>query len=252
MSSGDTTAIDSRLAVPSARDSGSSAPETSDSLRGDPPGDAGGDAAAAPCPERSGWRSQFARPRGFGGRLAGWLMARKNGAMNARCVEWLAVAPADRVLEIGFGHGRTLAWLAERAPSGVVVGIDPSPEMLRMAARRNRAAIQSGRVQLARGTAEVLPFPTARFDKLLAVNCVQFWDLPRAFAEAQRVLRPGGVLLIGVRMRETRQSRFASPGFSELQAAALRAPLRSAGFALREERARAGGREVLGMFATRI
>jgi SAM-dependent methyltransferase len=210
-----------------------------------------GQAAAAPCQEQTGWRSQFASPRGLGGRLAGWLMARKNAAMNAQCVEWLALAPADRVLEVGFAHGRTLAWIADRTPSGFVAGVDPSPEMLQMASRRNRAALQSGRVELALGAAESLPFAGAHFDKVLAANCVQFWELPRALAEVRRVLKPGGTLLLGIRLREATQGRFASPGFSEGQVQALRAPLESAGFALRSERARAGGREVLGLFASK-
>ena len=205
----------------------------------------------SPYREPQGWRSQFSNPRGFRGRLAGWLMARKNAAMNEKCVEWLAPAPADRVLEIGFGHGRTLGWIAERAPSGLVAGVDPSDEMLRMAGRRNRAAIQSGLVKLALGSAESLPFADGRFDKALAANCVQFWDLPRALPELRRVLRPGGVLLLGIRMREAKPSRLASPGFSEVQVEALRAPLERAGFVLREERARVGGRELCGLFAAR-
>ncbi len=208
--------------------------------------------AAAPCPPTTGWRSQFASPRGLGGRIAGWLMARKNAGMNAACVDWLALAPADRVLELGFGHGRTLAWIAERTPSGQIAGLDPSHEMLRMASRRNRAAIQSGRIALALGSAESLPFPAAAFDKLLAANCVQFWDLPRAFAEAHRVIRPGGTLLLGIRMRAAREGRFASPGFSEAQVEALLAPLARAGFVnVRSERRQAGGREILGLFARR-
>jgi ubiquinone/menaquinone biosynthesis C-methylase UbiE len=178
-------------------------------------------------------------------------MARKNAAMNDACVELLALAPADSVLELGFGHGRTLAAIAERTPSGFAAGVDPSREMLRMASARNRAAIQSGRVQVALGSAESLPLPDARFDKALAANCVQFWDLPRALAEVRRVLRPGGTLLLGIRLREATEGRFASPGFSEEQVEALRAPLERAGFALRAERRRAGGREVLGLFATK-
>jgi ubiquinone/menaquinone biosynthesis C-methylase UbiE len=178
-------------------------------------------------------------------------MARKNAAMNDACVGLLALAPADSVLELGFGHGRTLAAIAERVPSGFLAGVDPSREMLRMASARNRAAIQSGRVQVALGSAESLPLPDARFDKALAVNCVQFWDLPRALAEVHRVLRPGGTLLLGIRLREATERRFASPGFSEEQVEALRAPLERAGYALRSERRRAGGREVLGLFATK-
>lgn len=210
------------------------------------------EALSAPCREPSGWRSQFARPRGLGGRFAGWLMARKNAAMNAACVEWLALAPADRVLELGFGHGRTLASIAERTPSGFVAGVDPSPEMVRMASRRNRGAIAEGRVALAHGSAESLPFPDAHFDKLLAANCVQFWDLPRALGEVRRVLRPGGTLLLGIRLRAPNEGRFASPGFREDEVTALHGPLARAGFtALRSERTCAGGREVLGLFAAR-
>ncbi|HEY8122228.1 MAG TPA: class I SAM-dependent methyltransferase [Myxococcota bacterium] len=179
-------------------------------------------------------------------------MARKNAAMNAACVEWLALAPADRVLEIGFGHGRTLAAIAELVPSGFVAGVDPSDEMLRMATRRNRAAIQSGRVALALGRAESVPFPDAHFDKLLAANCAQFWDLPPALAELRRALRPGGTLLLGIRMRAARQGRFASPGFSEAEVDALCDSLARAGFSgVRSARRRTGGREVLGLFATR-
>ena len=99
-----------------------------------------------PCgdaPRRS-VRSQFAHPRGPLGRLAGAVMARKNAAMNALCVEWLDVAPEERVLEIGSGHGRTLAWLAQRAVRGKVAGVDPSDTMLRQAATRNREAIAAG------------------------------------------------------------------------------------------------------------
>jgi ubiquinone/menaquinone biosynthesis C-methylase UbiE len=179
-------------------------------------------------------------------------MARKNAAMNRACVEWHDVRPADRVLEIGFGHGRTLAWIAERALSGVVAGVDPSAEMLRMASRRNRAALESGRVRLELGRAESLPFPDAQLDTLLAANCVQFWDLPRALAEARRVLRPGGTLLLGIRMRAPGEGRFSSPGFSEAQVEALHGRLARAGFsAIHSERRQAGGREVLGLFATR-
>jgi hypothetical protein len=49
--------------------------------------------------------SQFIRPRGFGGWLAGWEMALRpsNRTRNAWAVRLLEVGPTDRVLEIGFG-----------------------------------------------------------------------------------------------------------------------------------------------------
>ncbi len=58
-----------------------------------------------------------------------------------------------------------------------------------------RVAIGQGRVQFARAVAEALPAPDESFDLVYTVNCLE--HLPRlgeSFAEAARVLRPGGVL----------------------------------------------------------
>jgi SAM-dependent methyltransferase len=208
--------------------------------------------AALPCADAQDWRSQFAHPRGLLGRFAGSLMARKNAAMNAACVDWLEVAPGDRLLEIGFGHGRTIAWLAERAARGLVTGVDPSDTMLRQASRRNRRAIAAGRVRLERGEAARLPVADASFDKVLAANCVQFWrDLPAALAEVRRVLAPGGTLLIGIRVHDPRRGRFASPGFREEQIEAVRRAVERAGFADVRAPRRDVGREVVGVLGRR-
>jgi ubiquinone/menaquinone biosynthesis C-methylase UbiE len=205
-----------------------------------------------PCEDAQDWRSQFAHPRGLPGRLAGWLMAHKNAAMNAACVEWLTVAPGDRVLEIGFGHGRTIEWLARRATQGLVAGVDPSDTMLRRASARNRRAIAAGRVRLAHGEAAKLPFADASFDKALAANCVQFWrDVPAALAELRRVLVPGGMLLIGIRVHDPHGGRFASPGFHEEQIEAVRRAVVQAGFADVRAPRRKVGREVVGILARR-
>jgi ubiquinone/menaquinone biosynthesis C-methylase UbiE len=208
--------------------------------------------APLPCEVVQDWRSQFAHPRGWRGRLAGWLMARKNAAMNAACVEWLEIAPRDRVLELGFGHGRTIEWLAQRAAHGLVAGVDPSDTMLRQASRRNRRAIAAGRVRLERGEAAKLPFAGASFDKALAANCVQFWrDLPGALAELRRVLAPGGTLLIGIRVHDPRAGRFASPGFREDQIEAVQRAVERAGFAEVRTPRRRAGREVVAILARR-
>jgi ubiquinone/menaquinone biosynthesis C-methylase UbiE len=210
--------------------------------------------AELPCaglPEQQGdWRSQFALPRGWLGRLAGRLMARKNAAMNAACVEWLAPKPEDRVLELGFGHGRTIEWLAARADS--VAGVDPSDTMLRQASRRNRDAIAAGRVRLAKGDARRIPFAGGSFDCVLAANCVQFWgDLAAALAEIRRVLAPDGRLLVGIRVHDPKAGRFASPGFREAEIEAVRAAVERAGFAEVRTLRRRVGREVVGILARR-
>jgi ubiquinone/menaquinone biosynthesis C-methylase UbiE len=105
----------------------------------------------------------------------------------------LDLQPGDRVLEIGFGHGCTLAAVAARADRGRVIGVDPSEVMVRQASRRNRRAVTQGRVALHRAGVEAIPCGDAAFDKAFAVNSFQHWPDPLAcLVEVKRVLTPGG------------------------------------------------------------
>src|SRR5688500_16409651 len=90
----------------------------------------------------------FGRPAGVLGRLGGMIMARTNQWMARRTIDLLEVQPSDRVLEIGFGPGVGIEFLANAIPSGWVAGIDPSEEMVEQAAARNATGIETGRVEL--------------------------------------------------------------------------------------------------------
>src|SRR5689334_9035794 len=92
--------------------------------------------------------SQFRRPTGAGGHLAGWTMAKRasNRNRNIWVVSLLDVAATDRVLEIGFGPGIAIREAAARATDGTVCGIDHSAVMVRQARRRNADAVRAGRV----------------------------------------------------------------------------------------------------------
>lgn len=120
--------------------------------------------------------SQFHRPRGAGGRLAGWVMAHRssNRTRNAWVVSLLDVARTDRVLEIGFGPGIAIRESAAHATDGLVCGVDHSEVMLRQAQRRNAQVIRDGRADLRLATADHLPRFDTRFDKVLAVNSMGF------------------------------------------------------------------------------
>src|SRR5262245_18704821 len=141
---------------------------------------------------------QFAGPTGALGSLAGFVMARKNGPLNAWVVERLDARPGDRVVEVGFGTGLAVALHAARGAH--VAGVDRSDVMLRQATRRNRGPIRAGRVDLRVGAAEKLPFADASFTHALAVNSLQFWK-PAAdgLRELHRVLRPDGRLVLAQR-----------------------------------------------------
>jgi SAM-dependent methyltransferase len=93
---------------------------------------------------------------------------------------------ASAVLEVGCGTGHWLREMAGRA--GRVAGIDLSAEMI-------ARAVGSG-AMLVRARAEALPWDGQVFDRLVCLNALHhFTDRDAFFAEARRVLTPGGGLL---------------------------------------------------------
>jgi len=121
---------------------------------------------------------------------AGWRQA------SAPDLGWLvaAVEPVatDRALDVGTGGGHAALALAPAVAS--VIGIDPTPEMLAVAAR---LAGERGIVNVAftDGEAGALPFPDATFDVAISRFSVHHWPRPQdAFREIGRVVRQGGRL----------------------------------------------------------
>jgi ubiquinone/menaquinone biosynthesis C-methylase UbiE len=148
--------------------------------------------------------SQFHRPRGIGGRAVGWFMAHRgsNRQRSVWAVSLLDVRPADRVLEIGFGPGVAIQELARGATRGQVCGIDHSGVMVRQATRRNAAAVREGRVDLRLASFEDLPAFDAPFDKILAVNSLQFARDPvDGLRHLRMLLRRGGTIAVVLQPR---------------------------------------------------
>ncbi|WP_233513803.1 class I SAM-dependent methyltransferase [Micromonospora craterilacus] len=105
---------------------------------------------------------------------------------------WVCQRATGATLELAVGTGLNLSHYPDDVQ---VIGVDWSPEMVRVAARR---ASRSGRrVALARADAAALPFADDQFDTVLctfSLCCVP--DERAALTEAVRVLRPGGSLLL--------------------------------------------------------
>lgn len=120
----------------------------------------------------------FVRPEGNDGERGADLTEQYGDAMAQAAVAHLAPAPADRVIEIGFGPGLGLQVLARTLVHGHVTGVDPSALMHRRAALRNAAAIRAGRMTLMEGTVDALPFAGACFDAALAMDNLHFWARP--------------------------------------------------------------------------
>ncbi len=171
--------------------------------------------------------SQFGRPRGQVGAFVGWLMAIKNRPRNAWLVELVNPQPRDRILEIGFGPGATLAILARRAVEGYVAGVDHAEVMVQQARRRNRTAVASGRLDIRPGSAASLPFADGAFDKVCASNVNLFWDDEVvALREIHRVLRHCGSVTIALQPRWAKSEEEIKSTASKLED-----DLRAAGFA---------------------
>lgn len=153
---------------------------------------------------RSGFIARQGRqPSGLLGHIVGRIMARETHAANLVTLDLLDLAPGDAVLEVGFGHGRTLAEASHLVTQGSLAGIDPSEVMMKIARKRNAAVLRGGRMELKLGTSDALPWTDGHFDKAYAVHTIYFWPQPaRDLAEIYRVLKPGGRLVLGYRPGE--------------------------------------------------
>jgi SAM-dependent methyltransferase len=100
--------------------------------------------------------------------------------------------PAGRsILDVGCGAGRFLAIAA--AAGAAVTGLDAAPSLLAIARRRVPDA------PLSQGDVESLPFDDDSFDAVTGFNSFQYATSPRhALAEARRVVRPGGRVVVAV------------------------------------------------------
>lgn len=108
----------------------------------------------------------------------------------------VAPSPSDRVLEVGCGHGVLAALLAARLTTGVVVGVDRSATMTAAATRRNRAAVDAGRVRLVTATLTDAGLDEA-FDVVVSFNVRAFWTPPAPeWDVVDRVLAPGGRVVV--------------------------------------------------------
>jgi SAM-dependent methyltransferase len=120
----------------------------------------------------------------------------------------------DRVLDVAWGTGIIARTVADRVgPTGVVVGVDLNPGMLKVAGTVWSSGSHSGaQVEWQEASADKLPFPDASFNVVCCQLGLQFFvDRPAALREMHRVLAAGGRLAVMVW-----RGLDESPGFATL------------------------------------
>ncbi len=123
--------------------------------------------------------------------------AREEDAVNQESYQMLQVKAGLQVLEVGCGPGTTVPEFSKSVNSGgLVVGIDCDPKMIQQA---NTTSKQYSNVVHLVGDAHKLPFEDCKFDRVYAKRLFQVLppsSAPMLFSELQRVLKPGGILVL--------------------------------------------------------
>jgi ubiquinone/menaquinone biosynthesis C-methylase UbiE len=160
----------------------------------------------------------FARHAGEWDRLRAMLTPADE--VEATLQEALTGRSIGRLLDIGTGTGRIARLLAPAAEH--VVGLDRSPEMLRLA-RSRLQDLPSQRWELVQGDFVALPFPPASFDTVVFHQVLHYAAEPALpLDEAARVCRPGGrvaIIDLAAHEREELRGRHAHArlGFTDEQ-----------------------------------
>ncbi|QEL16217.1 methyltransferase domain-containing protein [Limnoglobus roseus] len=127
--------------------------------------------------------------------LASVPVAANLGLMCGHPLRFADLRPGEVVLDVGCGGG--LDALLAASAGCRVIGCDLSPGMVERAEinlRQHRVRRPDLSAEFRVADLEALPFESASVDRVLSNNAFHYANLGRAFAEAYRVLKPGGRL----------------------------------------------------------
>lgn len=144
-----------------------------------------------------GFFDNLRKPKGKLGNIQLKSMNKEHTPVSLWGLKHLDIKPKDIILEIGCGGGINIKRMAEKAK--MVYGVDYSIESVKLSREVNSQEICDGKVKILEGNVANLPFEDDIFDIVTAFETVYFWpDLEKCFSEVKRVLKPGGIFLIGM------------------------------------------------------
>ena len=179
--------------------------------------------------------NQTRKPEGFLGKL---MLSGMNSG-HAKLADWglthLPKLSVSEAVDLGCGGGRNAGELLKKYPTAHVTAIDYSALCVEKAKKYNRAMIEAGRCAVQQGNVAALDLPAESFELTTAFETVYFWPgLEKCFAEAAKVLKPGGVFLICNESNGTDPTgtKFESiiEGMKSYTAQEIEAALKAAGF----------------------
>ena len=181
--------------------------------------------------------SQLRCPKGEQAPEVARRMNEANAALNRKCIEFLQLKACDSILEVGPGNGAFVTSILNVADNLTYAGVDWSAEMVAEAEDLNAHLVKTGRAHFLQGSSEQLPFEAKRFDKVLAVHTLYFWEKPADhLAEICRVMKPASRFCIAFGDRSfMKDLPFAPYGFRLYDEAEAIALLRCSGFQILEK-----------------
>jgi len=144
-----------------------------------------------------GFFDNMRKPKGKLGKIQLKSMNKEHTPVSLWGLKHLDIQDDDIVLDIGCGGGININRMSKNAKK--VYGVDYSIESVNLSREVNRQEIYDGKVEILKGNVQDLPFEDNTFDIVTAFETVYFWpDIEKSFGEVKRVLKPGGIFLIGM------------------------------------------------------
>ena len=127
-------------------------------------------------------------------------MEKGHRPIGEQAIELMEIPSTAQVLDVGCGSGWATRLMAQKAPSGRVVGIDISDEMI--ASARDTSA-QFSNVEFRVASAEKLPFQDGELSHAFSMESLYYYaDVLVALKEIKRVLGPGGLFVTALDLYE--------------------------------------------------
>ena len=144
-----------------------------------------------------GFFDNMRKPQGKLGNIQLKSMNKEHTPVSLWGLKHLNIKSDDVILDVGCGGGINIKRMAQDAKK--VYGIDYSIESVNLSKEVNEKLINEGKVEIMKGNVKDLPFEDNTFDIVTAFETVYFWpDIEKCFGEVKRVLKPGGMFLIGM------------------------------------------------------